>query len=191
MVWEATPVAQALSPVSQYFLPTSHQEIHPTHPVQAYVHHFQCKTLFAEKNNFPFVDAERRMTNLFYSFVKLNYTEALYMIMLHSRYIVNSHSATRVLAKRIYLFETSQQMTDELWLRMRIMLVLLQCRPWFVGFTTSIAGNWNVSHMIWFNVIHNCPHVSFFATHITYSCSSLLFVDHIFTESHHRFHLCV
>ena len=68
MVQEATQLTKALSPVSQYFLPTSHQEIHPTHPVQAYVHHFQCKTLFAEKHNFPLVDAERRMTNLFLQF---------------------------------------------------------------------------------------------------------------------------
>ena len=40
-----TAVAKALSPVSQYFLPTSNPEIHPAHPVQENVHHFLCSFL--------------------------------------------------------------------------------------------------------------------------------------------------
>ena len=77
-------------------------------------------------------------------------------------------------------------------LLMKFNLMLSKCLSRSFSFSTDIAGNNNSSYVIRFNVYDNVSHVSFFSTHLTYPCSSLLSTNsRIFTEIHHGFHLFI
>ena len=71
---------------------------------------------------------------------------------------------------------------------MMLLFVLEQCSPCAVGFSTNIARNRNVGHMIGFNMVHNGCLLTFLATNRAYFRFSIFSVDFVFTRSHYGFH---
>ena len=83
-------------------------------------------------------------------------------------------------------------LTKKSRLKFTYSFMTVQCISWWRDFTTSVAWNRNVGHVICFNVMLDVDRLSFLSTHIAYSCSWFpVFADEIFAETHQWFHLFV